>query len=271
MLNKWKGSSTMKGQIRIGLRSVALVLATLILVTSAKAKPRHECTQDDLEGAYGYVVTGPLVGVGPLASVGLATFDGEGGLRAKDTVSTNGTIVRRTGSGSYVVNGNCTGSAKIGDDFGEFMFDFMIIPDSGGREFSFIVTNHGTVQSGVALKTGDDECSDASLKGTYRVLGAGTNIGVALIGAVGFRVLDGAGNLTQAEDTFSSNGTISHRIGRSATYSVKVDCTVTEVFEDGLTFDGVIVAGGREAFFVRTNPGTAITALYKKQSPHHDD
>lgn len=26
------------------------------------------------------------------------------------------------------------------------------------------------------------------------ILGAGTNIGVALIGAVGFRVLDGAGN-----------------------------------------------------------------------------
>ena len=255
MLNKWKGSPTMKGQIRIGLRGVGLVLATLILVTSAKARPRHECTQDDLEGAYGYVVTGPLVGVGPVAAVGLATFDGVGGLRAKDTVSTNGKIVRRTGRGSYIVNVNCTGSAKIGDDFGEFMFDFMIIPDSGGREFSFIVTNQGTVQSGVALKTGDDECSDASLKGTYRVLGAGTNIGVALIGAVGFRVLDGAGNLTQAEDTFSSNGTISHRIGRSATYIVKADCTLTEVFEDGLTLDGVIVARGVRGILRPNKPG----------------
>jgi hypothetical protein len=271
MLNKWKSSLTMESPFCRGLRGVALVLATLILVTNAEARPRHECTQDNLEGAYGYAFTGPLVGVGPVAAVGLASFDGEGGLTAKDTVSTNGKIVRRTGRGTYVVNANCTGSAKIGDDFGEFMFNFMIIPDSGGPEFSFIVTNQGTVQTGVALKTGDDECSDASLKGTYRVLGAGTNIGVALIGAVGFRVLDGAGNLTQAEDTFSSNGTISHRIGRSATYIVKADCTVTEVFEDGLTFDGVIVAGGREAYFVRTNPGTAITALYKKQSLHHDD
>lgn len=253
------------------LRGVALVLAMLILVTNAKARPRHECTRDSLDGAYGYAITGPLVGAGPVAAVGLATFDGEGGLTAKDTVSTNGKIVRRTGRGSYEVNANCTGSAKIGDDFGEFMFDFMIVPDSGGREFSLIVTNPGAVQTGVALKTGDEECSDASLMGTYRVLGAGTNIGIALIGAVGFRVLDGAGNLTQAEDTFSSNGTISHRIGRSAIYLVKGDCTVTEVFADGLTFDGVIVAGGREAYFVRTNPGTAITALYKKQSSHHDD
>jgi hypothetical protein len=87
-----------------------------------------------------------------------------------------------------------------------------------------------------------------------------------LISAVGFRILDGAGHLTTAEDTFSSNGVISHRIGRAATYRVNSDCTVTELFEDGLTFDGVIVAGGREAYFVRTNstPRTVITALYKK-------
>ena len=43
-----------------------------------------------------------------------------------------------------------------------------------------------------------------------------------------------------------------------------LSCEVSEVFADGLTFDGVIVAEGREAFFVRTNPGTAITALYKR-------
>jgi hypothetical protein len=98
--------------------------------------------------------------------------------------------------------------------------------------------------------------------------------GAALIGAVGFRLQSSGWRRQsyQGGDTFSGNGTISHRIDRSATYIVKADCTVTEVFADGLTFDGVIVAGGgREEYFVRTNPGTAITALYKKQSLHHDD
>jgi hypothetical protein len=261
-------------EIEMLLPMVASVgLFVLGAVSNAQPRQEHECTQDSLEGDYGYVFTGAFVGIGPVAAVGLASFDGAGSVTASDTISDNGIIGRRIGAGTYTVNVNCTGSAEIGDDFGKLAFDFMIVPGSRGAEFSFIVTSDGTVQTGVARKTGPDECTEASLEGTYRVLGAGTNFDVGLISAVGFRVLDGAGHLTSAEDTFSSNGLISHRVGRAAIYSVNPDCTVSEVFEDGLTFDGVIVAGGREAYFVRTNsaPRTVITALYKRKSRHHED
>jgi hypothetical protein len=102
--------------------------------------------------------------------------------------------------------------------------------------------------------------------------------GAALIGAVGFR-LQSSGWRRQSYpggDTFSGNGTISHRIDRSATYIVKADCTVTEVFADGLTFDGVIVAGGgakNTSFeqtperpllpFTRNSPSITTTRLYR--------
>jgi hypothetical protein len=92
--------------------------------------------------------------------------------------------------------------------------------------------------------------------GTYRVAGAGTTLANGLITAVGYRILDGQGHLTWAEDTRSVAGQISHRIARTADYTVDPSCAVTEVFADGLTFDGVVAAGGREAFFIRTNPGT---------------
>jgi hypothetical protein len=95
-------------------------------------------------------------------------------------------------------------------------------------------------------------------------LGEGTTLATGLTTAVGYRVLDGQGHLTSAEDTRSVAGVIEHRLGRTADYTVDPTCAVTEVFADGLTFDGVVVAGGREAFFVRTNPGTVITALYNK-------
>ena len=152
------------------------------------------------------------------------------------------------------------GSATVGGDFGGLSFDFMIVPGSKGRELSLVITNIGKAQTGVALKTGDEPCSDASLAGTYRVQSAG---GISLdfgpTAAVGFRLLDGAGNLTYAEDTISRNGQIMHRVGRSATYSVLPDCTVSEAFISSVpaeraTFEGVVVAGGREAYFVRTGP-----------------
>jgi hypothetical protein len=132
------------------------------------------------------------------------------------------------------------------------------------------VTNSGTNQSGEAKKVarpgtdGDAGCTQADLQGTYRVLGDGTIPGTGLITAVGYRILDGQGNLTWAEDTRSIAGKITHRIGRTANYTVDSSCAANVVFADGLTFDGVIVAGGREAFFVRTNPGTVITAQYEK-------
>lgn len=233
------------------------------------------CTLASLHGSYGYFLSGPFNGLGPVAAVGIVTLDGAGGLSARDTVSTNGVIGHRNGAGAYTVNSNCTGSVNIDGDFLGFKADFTVIPESHGSAFTFIVTNTFTNQAGEAERVarqdrdGDEGCTQADLRGTYRVLGAGTTLATGLTTAVGYRILDGKGHLTLAEDTRSVDGQISHRLGRTADYTVDSSCAVKEVFADGLTFDGVIVAGGREAYFIRTNPGTVITALYKKHGELH--
>src|SRR5260370_18914856 len=110
----------LRGQIAAWVPMLATAgLSFLGAVSDAQPRQERECTQDSLYGDYGYVLTGPVVDVGPQAAVGLASFDGAGGLTARDTISDNGTIGRRVGTGSYSVNVNCTGSAVIGDDFGE--------------------------------------------------------------------------------------------------------------------------------------------------------
>ena len=255
---------------------VVTFLWTMVLgpVSYAKAVKDQdkddECTVASLHGSYGYFLSGPLMGLGPVAAVGIVTLDGAGGLSAQDTVSNNGVIGHRNGSGAYTMKSNCTGSVSLNGDFLAFSADFTVVPESRGREFTFIVTNPFTNQAGEAKKVarqdgdGDEGCTLADLQGTYRVLGAGTTLATGLTTAVGYRILDGQGHLTWAEDTRSVAGQISHRIGRTAVYTIASNCAVTEVFADGLTFDGVVVAGGREAFFIRTNPGTVITALYKK-------
>lgn len=261
----------MKGITKRFLSAVAAtILGTMVLgpVSFAQSVTDDVCTVASLNGSYGYFLSGPLIGLGPVAAVGIVTLDGAGGLSAQDTVSNNGVIGHRTGPGAYTMNSNCTGSVSLNGDFLGFSADFTVVPESSGMEFTFIVTNAFTNQAGEAKKVAqqDEECTLADLQGTYRVWGAGTTLAGGLTTAVGYRILDGQGNLTFAEDTRSVAGQISHRIGRTAVYTVAPSCAVTEVFADGLTFDGVVVAGGREAFFIRTNPGTVITALYKKYS-----
>lgn len=249
----------------------AMVLAPVSYARSIEDQDKDdECTVASLYGSYGYFLSGPLIGLGPVAAVGIVTLDGGGGLSARDTVSNNGVIDHRIGSGTYSINSNCTGSLSLNGDFLGLSADFTVVPESHGREFTFIVTNPLTNQAGEAKKVarhdrdGNEGCTQADLQGTYRVWGVGTTLAAGPTTAVGYRILDGQGHLTLAEDTRSVAGEISHRIGRTANYAVESSCAVTEVFADGLTFDGVVVASGHEAFFVRTNPGTVITALYKK-------
>jgi hypothetical protein len=288
------------------------------LGAAAKAQEQQDDTEDSqdcnvqiLQGGYGYSFSGfsgPfattttfLLGEGRVGAVGLATFDGAGGLIARDTLarsntpptSTNTPAIRHAGAGTYSVNDNCTGHASIDltsdtpIDLEHLEFDFMIVPGTHGRELSFIVTNQaitnqasctGAVpdctpkptlpeQTGVALSIGDEACSPASLQGTYRLLSTGTNLTRLQANAnVGFRVFDGAGHITDGADTGFANGVLVQPTGRSGTYSIEPDCTGTETRNDEATFDLVVVAGGREAYVLRTK-NLAITNVFFKKGP----
>jgi len=68
------------------------------------------------------------------------------------------------------MNSNCTGSVTLNGDFLGFSADFTVVPESRGREFTFIVTNPFTNQAGEAKKVarqdgdGDEGCTLADLR-----------------------------------------------------------------------------------------------------------
>lgn len=223
-----------------------------------QSQQHHECTEAELNGPYGYFFAGSAAGVGPVAAVGLVRFDGRGNVSGKDTLNTNGTISRRSGSGNYQVNPNCTGSATVKGGSGEFDFDFMVIPRSSGARFTLIVSNPGAIQTGEAVRVGEDACTLATLQGTYRL--SGSSFGAA--NSVGFRVADGAGSY-YGEDTQSVGGVLGHRVV-SATYTVDADCTGTS-FASGSNFDSVYVADGNEKFDLRTDPGAISLGMFKRE------
>ena len=237
-----------------------------------------QCTDENLHGRYGYIVSGwlvslPPVALAPIAAVGVLTFDGEGRiLNAQGTFNNSVAISRRMGAGSYTVNPNCTGSATVEGDFAGLTFDFMIIPGAHGSEFSLIVTNSGTVETGVAQRIPEEECTVATVQGTYRLAANGYLLGTeptepiaSPTASVGIRIVDGKGNLS-GHDTVSNTGSIVPRDVFS-TYTVNSDCTGAQTWTDGQTFDWVIVAGGTQVFFIRTDhPAIKIASgTYKKQ------
>src|SRR5258707_10940119 len=126
---------------------VVTFLWTMVLGPASYAKSVEDqdkdnaCTIASLHGSYGYFLSGPLIGLGPVAAVGIVTLGGAGGLSARDTVSNNGVISHRNGPGAYTMNSNCTGSVSLNGDFLGFSADFTVVPESRGREVSFIVTN----------------------------------------------------------------------------------------------------------------------------------
>jgi hypothetical protein len=256
------------------------------------ADDKDECTQGSLKGSFGYALEGlrfpsppSPVGVELVAATGLIVFDGQGGLTAQDTFHTaadsTGVTGRRTGTGTYTVDSNCTGSAEIGGDYGGLSFYFTIF--IRGREFAFIVTNPGTTQVGVAMTTGDEECTLATFKGTYanvRLHDYRAPFFSIVNAGLEFAIVDGKGNLNFPPVVQSRNGVFSHPTA-TGTYTVSSKCIETHdvVIVDGATTtpahrEGVVVDGGNQVWAVGATPTIPLSvgiARLKRISRHGED
>jgi hypothetical protein len=132
-------------------RLVAVVAGLSLLLGASWAVAKPPCSVKTLHGDYGYVVTGTNVGAGPVAAVGVVTADGVGGLTAFDTISVNGLVLKRTITGSYTTNANCTGTVSFTDNFGQTTnADYVLVQERS--EFNLIQTDAGAVTTGIGRK-----------------------------------------------------------------------------------------------------------------------
>ena len=82
----------MKQAITSGVFAIAFVsLLVLGLVSRVQAR---ECSNASIKGTYGFSCEGTIVGVGPLAAIGVFTADGHGHGSEVETLSVNGQISR---------------------------------------------------------------------------------------------------------------------------------------------------------------------------------
>ncbi len=114
------------------------------------------------------------------------------------------------------------------------------------------------------------QCSNATLQGSYGFQGQGFNPATGHNGSVGIIIFDGQGNVSGRQTLVNETRGV-RRVPISGTYEVNPDCTGT-LGDASNTNDLVIASGGNEVFGIATTadpPGAqrVITYVLKKQFP----
>ena len=90
-----------------------LVLATLI-ATPSYAEESHACSLARSAGKWSFTDQGTVLGIGSRTAVGVFTLDRTGNLQnGVATASLAGAVASETFSGTYTVNGDCTGTITV--------------------------------------------------------------------------------------------------------------------------------------------------------------
>jgi len=122
------------------------------------AHAQSACDATTFTGAYGYTESGSVYdsqgNLYYLASSGRMVADGAGGLTGSETVSFDGTIIRRQYTGTYTMTGDCLGSvtlqftpaAPIATSHGD------IVAVNNARQINYVQSDPNFVFSGVLTR-----------------------------------------------------------------------------------------------------------------------
>jgi len=237
-----------------------------------KDKENGSCSVATLNGAYGFFRTG-TVPRGPLAGVGIITFDGTGAVAAaRQTTRSNGVTTADLFTspplvGPYEVDPDCAARLFLPDGS---VFVHAVVVDEGNELFIMSLSDANTVY-GIMKKINKEKenssCSVATLNGTYGFFRTGI-VPVGPVVGVGISTRDGKGHAT-ARLTIRRNGVTTSDLfttpATQGTYEVDPDCAGKEFNPDGSVFiHFVVVDGGSEFFILSLTDANTVYGVMKK-------
>jgi hypothetical protein len=135
---------------------ISLFLLTLALAaSSALAAQAGACSNMTIKGTYATTIHGlifPPDGSAPLTltGIGMDTHDGNGNSKGIDAVGVNGNVAPgwHSGTGTYSVNPDCTGTGTAKGDPGMPDRHMQFIVAQSGNTIHFVVTDPGLATAG---------------------------------------------------------------------------------------------------------------------------
>lgn len=243
---------------------ILALAAALFLVT-----PSEALNNSSLKGGYSVLLTS-AAGSTPTNMVGVLTFDGAGNANAAFQTNIDGTLGSATGSGTYSVSSNGTGSMSLLLSTGETIGYYLALQD-GGKVLQLMVTSESgqsdvEVITGTALPqatTSPYTFTNGSLKGSYRMLMTKVPLDQSDGGPAdmaGNLDFDGKGNVTFGAGTMNDNGVV-NTFTAAGTYTTNANGagTVTLNVSGGLVANFAFVLNGEgkalELIELTTNAG----------------
>lgn len=168
-----------------------------------------------LKGSYSFLTNTWLSSQSdnPCAALNVANFDGVGNFTIATFQNCAGTVNRYTGSGTYSVAKNGTGSMNVTLSGIPGSATDAIVLDPSGKSFQFVQTSctycgNTDVNAGTAVRMGASSFSNASLKGNYEwMMTKWTNAQDSGAGVgLGLMTFDGAGKVKGSwTDVYNGN------------------------------------------------------------------
>jgi hypothetical protein len=145
----------MKCLARCGSKLVVVITLLLLSAGYSYAQSDEGCSNANLKGGFGFVISGINLPTGPFALMGRFVADGEGNLTGTGTEqAVFGAFRNVPFAATYTVNADCTGSATLtfttSENHGQAHLDFVLV--DGGREVIIIDSDRGSIETGSAKK-----------------------------------------------------------------------------------------------------------------------
>jgi hypothetical protein len=129
------------------MKRMWIALICTVLFNGATAHGKEQCSNATLNGSYGLFGSGTIIGVGPVALVGVFTFDGKDNMTGTVIQKVNGNNVEVTFTGTYTVDPSCLVSDTVLTSTGQTVTHVSVIVDSS-KEFYILNTVPPTATSG---------------------------------------------------------------------------------------------------------------------------
>lgn len=238
----------------------------LLLAFLATAAQGAVCNPNDLQSAYGFLLTGETnIGAGPqsVATLGRLIFDGSGHVSGTSSVKFTSLLLGNPVTGSYTAQQDCEVFWSLQDDSGNFQH-FQGTMSSDGRRITFRQTDPGGAQNGTMTRT-PDNCNSRSLNGRYSLSISGNRIDVGTarntgsVSLKGFLDADGAGGLAFSPDAGPAVSAGTYEFEDGCVLHLILSLPVAGDQPTEMNFRGFVNDNATAVFGMQTDPGSEVS------------